>query len=277
MRTYNDLAQSTWLQNATLQQLRTAANVLGTNTPTNRNARQTRTAIISHLRANPQTVLPTGNVPWPQPRTTRRTTQQTTRRTAPRRATPVAPATTTVVHNNPLPWIIGAIALVLLCLLAFGMFYAIGSKFAAAMIPPPVGSPTNPVVPNNPPAVVTQPVTWSYPLTGQTYSSPQGFEYDAVWTPDGRLWQPQLPTGALRIAHTVAFTIEEGSYAFDGVECQLFVDPTRNGAGASNPVTAAFGNDLRFTVKTADGGQAWALVQCRGNASSGFQIRWLGK
>lgn len=138
-------------------------------------------------------------------------------------------------------------------------------------------SPQQPAPTEAPVVPQSQPLSSSYPLAGQEYESPQGSSYNAIWTADGRLWQPQLPTGALRIAHTVAFTIEESSYAFDGVECQLFVDSSRNGAGASNPVSAAFGNDLHFTVKTADSGQAWALVQCRGNASSGFQIRWLGK
>jgi len=139
-------------------------------------------------------------------------------------------------------------------------------------VPVPVPTPFQPV-----PTPTAAPLTSSYPLSGQSYSSPQGHEYDALWTSDGRLWQPKLPQGNSRIAHTVGITIEEGTYAFDGVECQLFVDPTRNGAGASNPVTAEYGNDLRFVVDTADGGQAWGLVECRGNFSSGFQIRFLGQ
>lgn len=203
--------------------------------------------------------------------TTRTSTTRTT--TAPTKAAPVktttpakaapapkpnkpakrAPKTTTPVSNN------NSLLIGLIILIAIIVALLLWHPWTAAQ-PPAAAQPAS-----------------SYPLAGTIYSSPQGHGYDATWTSDGRLWQPQLPEGNKRVAHTVAFTIEEGSYAFDGVECQLFVDPSRNGAGASNPVTAAFGNDLHFNVKTADGGQAWALVQCRGNASSGFQIRWLGK
>ncbi|GEM_PF-6064242 len=118
-----------------------------------------------------------------------------------------------------------------------------------------------------------------YPLAGQKYegwaNSVKNAKYDAVWTVDGRLWQPNLPEGNKRVAHSVGITIEEGTYAFDGVECALYLDQSRNGKGSANPVTAKYGNDLRFSVDTADNGQAWALVECRGNFSSGFQIRWL--
>lgn len=201
-----------------------------------------------------------------------------------RTPSPAAPSSAEPTLLESYPWLPVVGAILALCLLAtciVGIFSLRGNN--AAAIPTPTTAPA--AVPTTAPAaavpttapIVAAAASASYPLVGQTYSSPQGSKYNAVWTSDGRLWQPQLPPGADRIAHTVGFTIEEGNYAFDGVECQLFVDTARNGKGASNPVTAEYGNDLRFSVSTADHGQAWALVQCRGNASSRFQIRWLGR
>lgn len=171
-----------------------------------------------------------------------------------------------------LPVLLGIVALLLLC----GGIYLVGSRVLANPSTPaatPVPVLPTPVLP------VATPVSGgpsSYPLAGRRYRSPQGDVYSAVWTDDGRLWQDQLPEGSKRIAHTLDITLEEGQYAFDGVECGLFLDQTRNGKGASNPLTVGYGNDLKFEVKTSDHGQAWALVSCRGNFSSGFQIRWIG-
>ncbi len=172
-----------------------------------------------------------------------------------------------------LPVILGVVVILLLC----GGLAFVASRVINAGPTTPVATP---VLPASTVTVATavppSSASTSYPLAGQSYSSPQGNEYSAVWTTDGRLWQPQLPQGNLRKAHTVGITIETGEYAFDGVECALYLDTARNGKGAQNPVTVAYGNDLRFTVRTADGGQAWGLVECRGNFSTGFQIRYLG-
>lgn len=159
-------------------------------------------------------------------------------------------------------WVYALFAFLGLVVLALSIAYISGPLTNVQV--PPIPTPAAP------------PIS-SYPLAGQSYSSPQGSQYDAVWTVDGRLWQPSLPVGNLRVAHTVATTLEVGKYAFDAVECALFVDASRNGKGANNPMTVGYGNDLRFSVNTTDGGQAYGLVQCRGNASTGFQIRWLGK
>ncbi len=171
---------------------------------------------------------------------------------------------------------IGLIVVSMLCGLMLGCAGLVSLVYNnTTMAAKPLAAETEPPAAAQLPAPTQPNVSQCYPLSGQTYSSPQGEKYHAVWTCDGRLWQPQLPPGAERIFHTVAITIEEGLYAFDGVECQLFLDQARNSAGASNPVTVEYGNDLRFSVSTTDHGQAWALVQCKGNFSSGFQIRWL--
>lgn len=200
-----------------------------------------------------------------------------------------------LVNTNKLLW--GIFAGVAAATLVFAVLFWVilpGLGFATTDALPdenPPQEPTQPVAiqtvmdeepipatqpPAEPTATRTVPQTQCYPLSGQAYTSPQGDLYQALWTCDGRLWQPFLPVGNLRVAHSVAITLEVGNYAFDGVECALFVDATRNGNGASNPMTAGYGNDLRFSINTADNGQAWALVECRGNFSTGFQIRWLG-
>lgn len=116
-----------------------------------------------------------------------------------------------------------------------------------------------------------------YPLAGQSYNSlVNGVadpRYNAVWTGDGTLWEPGLPPGEQRQPFSVGITIEEGQdYVFDGVSCDLHLDQERNGKGAQNPVVASHENGKKFTVNTKDDGQAWALVECEGDYSSGFKI-----
>ncbi len=124
-----------------------------------------------------------------------------------------------------------------------------------------------------------------YPLAGQSYEAQfangsRATQYDPVWEVSGRLYQPNLPTATERRAFSVGITIEEGQYEYDGVECTLYLDERRNGQGSANPSqTFTRVNNARFTVDTADNGQAWALVECRGNESTGFQIQaisWTG-
>jgi len=140
-------------------------------------------------------------------------------------------------------------------------------------IPPPKDTAADEPEPTKQPAT---PVIDKYPLVGQCYDGYVGdshdSDYDACWTMDGRLWQEDLPTGSERVAHTVAITLEEGQYSFNAVECALYLDEGRNGEGSSNAMTAGYGNDLRFFVDTEDGGQAWSLVDCRGNFSTGFEV-----
>mgnify|MGYP005850025287 CR=1 FL=1 len=82
-----------------------------------------------------------------------------------------------------------------------------------------------------------------------------------------RGWQKSLPPATDRVAHSVAIVIPRGQYVFNGVLCRLHLDEEHNGKGASNPVVAANGNNLPFNV---DVDVAWALVECSGGPSSGF-------
>lgn len=120
------------------------------------------------------------------------------------------------------------------------------------------------------------PISENYPLAGQSYTSlvngTADPRYNAVWTNDGRLWEPGLPPGDQRQPFSVGITIEEGQYAFNGVSCDLYLDQEKNGKGAQNPVAAGHENGKKFTVDTKDNGQAWGLVECEGGASSGFDI-----
>jgi hypothetical protein len=264
MKKLSELQVSNFLKTAKLDVLRQTAQALNIPSGFNMkaNTTQTRNAIVAYCQAHPNDQLPSTG-PWNAKKTT---AKKTPVKKAPVKKTTTTPAQTR--SNSPWPWIIGGLLALALCVLLSGIAFLFLRNL-------PIASPVVlPVAPTATPQSLS--VSSSYPLNGQEYESPQGSSYNAIWTADGRLWQPRLPTGAERIAHSLAFTIEEGQYAFDGVECQLFVDTSRNGAGASNPVTVKYGNDLRFSVSTADHGQAWALVQCRGNASSGFQIRWLG-
>lgn len=155
------------------------------------------------------------------------------------------------------------IAVIVLAALALLFFLVILPKISAPATPPIVPPAATPAA---------APLSSSYPLAGTIYSSPQGHEYDARWESNGRLWQPSLPSGNQRVAHSVAFTILPGSYTFNGVACRLYVDNARNGKGSQNPITAANVNGASFSVNTADNGNAFALVECDGGASSGFEI-----
>lgn len=121
------------------------------------------------------------------------------------------------------------------------------------------------------PVPVVHAQSGSYPLTGEL-GNPSAPAYNTVWEPNGRLWQPMLPEKALRREFTVSFRIVPGTYTFNGTEAELRLDESRNGKGLDNPMTVGYGNDLTFTVKTADGQPAWAIVYGRGNASGGFDI-----
>lgn len=146
-----------------------------------------------------------------------------------------------------------------------------------APTPTPVPTPTAMPATDHPPAVPTsRPAPSGYPLAGTTYSSPQGNEYNAVWTTSGWLWQPNLPPEGSRKGHVLSITIEKGRYTFNGVSCRLHLDEKRNGRGADNPRTVGYGNGLPFEVDTADGGQAWAIVVCDPTDVTGFSIQYEG-
>jgi hypothetical protein len=126
------------------------------------------------------------------------------------------------------------------------------------------------------PEATRLPISEKYPLAGQSYNGivngVADSRYNAVWTDDGRLWEPRLPSGDQRQPFTVGITIEEGQYTFNGVGCDLHLDAERNGQGGQNPVVAGHENGKKFTVDTRDNGQAWGLAECEGGASGGFDV-----
>lgn len=129
----------------------------------------------------------------------------------------------------------------------------------------------------------------AFPRAGQVYRSNRGDgseidKYRAVWTLDGRLWQPNLPPGTDRQTHAVAITLpvrdaqgRQIEYVFNGVSARLFVDAQRNGRGSANPMFADHENGKLFTVSTADGGEAWALVESDAGVSAGFEIKQVNR
>lgn len=130
------------------------------------------------------------------------------------------------------------------------------------------------------PTATFAPAANAYPLSGQKYtawingSADTSGLYDPIWTASGWLWQPNLPPEGQRVGFVVSITIEEGVYTFNGVSCRLHLDTARNGLGANNPQTVGFGNNLQFTVDTADGGQAWAFVVCDPTDVTGFSVQY---
>jgi hypothetical protein len=123
-----------------------------------------------------------------------------------------------------------------------------------------------------------------YPLAGTIFRSNKGDggandRYRAIVTDAGRIWQDLLPPGNERVAHAVAIQLSPGQYRYRGVACTLYLDPEQNGKGSANtPPIASHLNMAEydsFTVRTSHT-VAWALVECDGGASSGFEIRWLG-
>jgi|GEM_PF-5531243 len=106
-----------------------------------------------------------------------------------------------------------------------------------------------------------------------------------VWGADGSLWPAAFPVPTQRHFYSLAFTISEGTYAFNGVECWLKIDANRDGVfdgpavawpandpNSFDPQTiVGRGNGLTFTVQTADHGQAWALATCNEGGTTNGQ------
>jgi hypothetical protein len=143
-----------------------------------------------------------------------------------------------------------------------------------------------------------------YPLFGQKYmamndaGTPYAFMHNgtrtlltARWGIDGALWFDRFPVPAEREFFSMAFTIEEGDYSLDGVECWVKLDADRDGEfdapaeewpaehpNSYDPLTwVGRGNGLEFSVDTPDGGQAWAMLTCNAGPSSGATIYWEGE
>lgn len=111
---------------------------------------------------------------------------------------------------------------------AWLILVAMALAFVFVMWGPKATTPTIATAPA--PAYVTPTTVISnFPLAGNRYlgyvGGRQNALYDAVWTSDGRLWQPDLPPKANRVTHTVAIELVSGyTYVFNGVESVLNVD-----------------------------------------------------
>jgi hypothetical protein len=142
--------------------------------------------------------------------------------------------------------------------------------------PAPTPTPTPTPARTPPPA----PTACTFQLANHAYGSSQlatgqsveSDPYRAVWTTDGRLWQPDLSKVNQRESFTGAIEIPVGTYTFNGISAALHLDLDRNGLGARNPIAASHVNGQRFSVSTSDGTPAWALVEGDGGASAGFEI-----
>lgn len=142
-------------------------------------------------------------------------------------------------------------------------------------------SPATPVSTTVPTVAQATPVSTTvpsgFPLAGTRYegyvNGQKNSAYDAVWTADGRLWQPHLPEANNRQAHSVAFTLVQGTYTFNGVECTLKLDEQRSG-DAVTIIDRANGYKFEVDPKPNTDGQAvaWGVCECRGNPSTGFEI-----
>lgn len=191
---------------------------------------------------------------------------------------PVAPPPAPAPRRQPpwawLTWITTAaiVVIVLGSLVLMLQRLSVSASPTKTPTPVPINTPTS--IPTSMPMLT--PAMASYALAGQMYESPQGKTYNARWEASGWLWQSNLPPALQRQWHSVAITIEEGDYVFNGVACRLYLDTERNGLGSQNPLTVSYGNSLPFVVETVDGGQAWALVECDGGAATGFSIEWQG-
>ncbi len=153
-----------------------------------------------------------------------------------------------------------------------------------ANTPPPIsrGTSWSSQFPSARPSIAAaSPASCRFPLAGQQYRSNRSSAtesidddpYRAVWTSDGRLWQPHLPAADQRLSFAVAVEIPDGGFSFDGIEATLYLDLERNGQGSNNPTVASHENGRLFSVHTNDGAPAWALVEGDGGPSAGFQLK----
>lgn len=198
--------------------------------------------------------------------------------------------------RNSLPWLIPLLvfAAFMVLMISWIIWTALTGCPRCSVATTTSGSPTEqhpsvqPPAPANTPTAtsIPTPATAAYPLAGQWYYSNRnqnGYDpYAAVWELSGWLHQPYLPPEGHRTSFDIAITIEEGRYTFSGTSCDFWLDENRTGKGAVGNPTLGRGNNIPFTVDTADGGQAWGIVVCRDdylggtNDVVGFSIKLLG-
>ena len=126
------------------------------------------------------------------------------------------------------------------------------------------------------PAPTNIPSSGGFPLAGHRYKGYEGVVansvYDAIWTQDARLWQPNLPPGPERKHHAVAIKLATGrNYVFNGVEATLSID--KDNDGTLDFVLANRENGKQFAIPSDWGkdGVVWATVESS-TPSGGFEI-----
>jgi hypothetical protein len=85
----------------------------------------------------------------------------------------------------------------------------------------------------------------------QIFESPQGEAYQAQMESDGRIWQPNLPSGDERMAHAVELSLPEGTFYLNSSMCY------------------ATGFFSKYLVLEA---ASEVHIQCQGGPSSGFEL-----
>lgn len=195
--------------------------------------------------------------------------------------------TRTQQRRSNLPWAV-ALGLLLALFLAGGFGYLIaqgrgGVEAAGSATPTPDNRAELPLVKMATPVPTEAPsAAWIYPLKGLVYQAcvwtapgvctgwnttgDAADVYNPIWTVDGRLWQPHLPTAVERESHEVSVQIWAGNYHFNGVVCEL-----RNAQGK---VVVGNGNALSFQVTGTE--KADFKVSCQGGVPSGFEILFTG-
>lgn len=100
--------------------------------------------------------------------------------------------------------------------------------------------------------------------------------YDARWETSGRIWQPNLPPANQREWFAVAFELVPGSYTANAVACRMYIDEDRSGGGSSERQVLDHENGVQFDVRTPNGLTSFALIECDGGVSTGFEVIWNG-
>ena len=172
--------------------------------------------------------------------------------------------------------------------LMFPLFVFVLLVSACGAVNEPIGSQSGPTATAQAPASSspmpepTMAMT-NFPLKGLRFPAYSlgalNTAYDLVVTNDGRFYQPYMPEKPNRRGNSVAFELVEGRYIFDGVECTMYLDVSRNGKGSSNPVVANQGNNVAVEVRLPAGASyatAYALTECNDNQSTGFQLQYVG-
>ena len=110
------------------------------------------------------------------------------------------------------------------------------------------------------------PTVTNFPLAGQTYegyvNGSKVAAYNMVWTEDGRLWQPDLPSKKNRQTHTDAIKLLAGwGYTFNGVESTLRVDLDCD-------------SKLDYYAANTEDGKVFSIPADAGVIENGLRVVW---